>query len=216
MEGIDVIKDLVKRIYGEDKGQQAFHKILALIESFPVQKSKRTGYFSEQDVVLITYGDTLNQEGQTPLATLHGFANEFLKGAISNIHFLPFFPYSSDDGFSVMDFSEIDPALGTWNEVAAIGQDFELMLDYVVNHFSSEGQWFRNYLEGKDGYADFAIEVDPATDLPRDGEPLYRLWTDGAMRLAVRAAALSGPARTGNAHLLVMKRAAAGDDGAGP
>jgi glycosidase len=78
---------------------------------------------------------------------------------------LPFFPYSSDDGFSIMDFFEIDPGLGTWNEVAAIGQDFELMLDYVVNHFSSEGQWFQNYLEGKDGYADFAIEVDPATDL---------------------------------------------------
>ena len=104
MEGIEEIKRLAKRIYGEDKGEQAFHKILPLIEGFPVQKSKRTGYFSEKDVVLITYGDTLNQEGETPLATLHGFANEFLKDAISNIHFLPFFPYSSDDGFSVMDF----------------------------------------------------------------------------------------------------------------
>jgi sucrose phosphorylase len=165
MEGIEIIKRLVKRIYGEDKGEQAFHKILPLIESFPVQKSKRIGYFSEKDVVLITYGDTLNQKGQTPLATLHGFANEFLKGAISNIHFLPFFPYSSDDGFSVMDFFEIDPELGTWKEVASIGQDFELMFDYVVNHFSSKGQWFQNYLEGKDGFAEFAVEVDPATDL---------------------------------------------------
>jgi len=165
MEGIDVIKGLLKRIYGEDKGQQAFHKILPLIESFPVQKSKRAGYFSEQDVVLITYGDSLNQAGEAPLATLHGFANEFLKGAVSNIHFLPFFPYSSDDGFSIMDFFQIDPGLGTWNEVAAIGQDFELMLDYVVNHFSSKGQWFQNYLEGQDGFADFAMEVDPAADL---------------------------------------------------
>ena len=165
MEGIEEIKRLAKRIYGEDKGEQAFHKILPLIESFPVQKSKRTGYFSEKDVVLITYGDTLNQEGETPLATLHGFANEFLKDAISNIHFLPFFPYSSDDGFSVMDFFEIDPELGTWKEVASIGQDFELMFDYVVNHFSSKGQWFQNYLEGQDGFADFAMEVDPAIDL---------------------------------------------------
>jgi sucrose phosphorylase len=88
-----------------------------------------------------------------------------LKGAISNIHFLPFFPYSSDDGFSVMDFFEIDPALGTWQEVAAIGQDFELMFDYVVNHFSSKGQWFQNYLAGQKGFEEFAIEVDPKIDL---------------------------------------------------
>ncbi|MGD9003005.1 MAG: alpha-amylase family glycosyl hydrolase, partial [Desulfobacterales bacterium] len=76
-----------------------------------------------------------------------------------------FFPYSSDDGFSVMDFLEIDPALGTWQEVAAIGQDFELMFDYVVNHFSSKGQWFQNYLADQKGFEEFAIEVDPATDL---------------------------------------------------
>ncbi len=165
MEGIEVIKQLLKRIYGEDKGEQAFNKILPLIESFPVRETQRTGYFSEKDVFLITYGDTLKQEGETPLTTLHKFANHYLKGAISTIHFLPFFPYSSDDGFSVMDFFEIDPRLGSWKEVAAIGMDFELMFDYVVNHFSSKGQWFRNYLEGRDGFADFAIEVDPATDL---------------------------------------------------
>ncbi len=116
-------------------------------------------------MVLITYGDSLKKEGEAPLATLHGFANQYLKGAISNVHFLPFFPYSSDDGFSVMDFFEIDPELGTWKEVAAIGQDFELMFDYVVNHYSSKGQWFQNYLEGKEGFEEFAMEVDPATDL---------------------------------------------------
>ncbi|MGD9052270.1 MAG: sugar phosphorylase, partial [Desulfobacterales bacterium] len=105
------------------------------------------------------------KEGEAPLATLHAFANQYLKGAISNIHFLPFFPYSSDDGFSVMDFFQIDPALGTWQEVAATGEDFELMFDYVVNHFSAKGQWFQNYLAGNKGFEDFAIEVDPATDL---------------------------------------------------
>jgi sucrose phosphorylase len=64
-----------------------------------------------------------------------------------------------------MDFFQIDPQLGTWQEVAAIGQDFELMFDYVVNHFSSKGRWFQNYLEGKAGFEAFAIEVDPAIDL---------------------------------------------------
>jgi glycosidase len=165
MKSTDKVKDLLKKIYGEETGTLAFESIAPVIEKYTVKKSKKQSYFSQEDVVLITYGDSLKKDGEAPLATLHAFANKYLKGAVSNIHFLPFFPYSSDDGFSVMDFFEIDPKLGTWNEVTAIGQDFELMFDYVVNHFSSKGQWFQNYLDDKDGFEEFAIDVDPATDL---------------------------------------------------
>ena len=165
MERMDKVKDLLKKIYGEETGRQGFERLTSIIEKYAAQKRKNETYFSQEDVVLITYGDSLKKEGEAPLATLHAFTNRYLKGAISNIHFLPFFPYSSDDGFSVMDFFEIDPELGTWQEVAAIGQDFELMFDYVVNHYSSKGQWFQNYLEGKEGFTQFAMEVDPATDL---------------------------------------------------
>ena len=165
MEGMDRVKDLLRKIYGEETGTLALNRITPVIEKYIAKKSKKDSYFSEKDVVLITYGDSLKNEGEAPLTTLHEFANRYLKGAISNIHFLPFFPYSSDDGFSVMNFFEIDPELGTWQEVAGIGRDFELMFDYVVNHFSSKGQWFHNYLGGKDGFAEFAMEVDPATDL---------------------------------------------------
>ncbi|MBW2410474.1 MAG: sugar phosphorylase [Deltaproteobacteria bacterium] len=159
------VKDLLDKIYGQEAAPSALERIKPVIEKYTVQKRKKKHYFSQNDVVLITYGDSLNKDGEAPLATLHAFAKQYLKGAVSNIHFLPFFPYSSDDGFSVMDFFEIDPALGTWQEVAAIGRDFELMFDYVVNHFSSKGQWFQNYLEGRKGFEEFAIEVDPATDL---------------------------------------------------
>jgi sucrose phosphorylase len=165
MEGIDKVKQLLKKIYGEKTADLALKRIVPIIEKYSVQKRKKETYFSQEDVVLITYGDSLKKDGEAPLATLYEFANQYLKGAISNIHFLPFFPYSSDDGFSVMDFFEIDPELGTWKEVASIGQDFELMFDYVVNHYSSKGQWFQNYLEGKAGFEAFAIVVDPATDL---------------------------------------------------
>jgi sucrose phosphorylase len=165
MEGIDKVKDLLGKIYGEETGTLALDRITPVIEKYTVKQSQKESYFSQEDVVLITYGDSLKKEGEAPLTTLHEFANQYLKGAVSNIHFLPFFPYSSDDGFSVMDFFEIDPELGTWQEVAAIGQDFDLMFDYVVNHFSSRGQWFQNYLESNDGFTEFAMEVDPATDL---------------------------------------------------
>ena len=159
------VKRFLKKIYGDREGGLAFQRIMVLLEKFPVVQSKREGYFSQEDVVLITYGDSLLGEGQVPLVTLHDFADTYLKDAISTVHFLPFFPWSSDDGFSVVDFFAINPELGSWEDVVSIGRDFQLMFDYVVNHFSSKGEWFENYLAGKEGYVDFAMEVDPSTDL---------------------------------------------------
>jgi sucrose phosphorylase len=171
MKGIETIKQLLNNIYGEVNGRLAFEKISPLIENGPAPKRKKQGYFSQEDVILITYGDSIKKEGQAPVATLHEFAVGYLEGAISGIHFLPFFPYSSDDGFSVIDFFAIDSALGAWEDVKAIGQDFELMFDYVLNHFSSKSTWFESYLEGREGFREFAIEVDPATDLSRVTRP---------------------------------------------
>ena len=136
------VKRFLKKIYGDREGELALERIVPLIERLSVKKSDKEGYFSQEDVVLITYGDSLLGEGQVPLVTLHDFANTYLKDAISTVHFLPFFPWSSDDGFSVMDFSTINPELGSWEEVVAIGRYFQLMFDYVVNHFSSKGEWF--------------------------------------------------------------------------
>ena len=165
MERIEKIKYLLGRIYGKRDAKRAFEKIVSVIDRYAARKRKKESFFSQEDVVLITYGDSLKKAGEAPLAALHAFAGQYLKNAVSCIHFLPFFPYSSDDGFSVMDFFEIDPDLGTWQAVEPIGRDFELMFDYVVNHFSSKSRWFQNYLQGKDGFKEFAINVDPATDL---------------------------------------------------
>jgi len=165
MNDLDAVKEILGRIYGEDKGGHAFDRIVPLIKRFTPKKGSKEAYFSQEDVVLITYGDNLSKEGENPLQTFHSFVRQYLKGAISTVHFLPFFPYSSDDGFSVIDFFSINPEVGTWQDVDAIESDVGLMFDYVLNHFSSKSRWFENYLEAKDGYADFAIEVDPSTDL---------------------------------------------------
>ncbi len=162
---MEKVKHLLAEIYGKQTGQAAFERLAPIIEKFPNEKGTKDAFFSQDDVVLITYGDSLKKEGLAPIAVLHEFANNHLKGAISTVHFLPFFPYSSDDGFSVMDFFEIDPDLGSWQDVNDMGRDFQLMFDYVVNHFSSKSQWFDNYLASKDGFEDFAIDVDPSIDL---------------------------------------------------
>jgi len=165
MEKHQDIKRLLIKIYGEKKGNPAFIKINSLIEKFPVKKEKKNGYFSQDDVVLITYGDTLNKKREKPLVTLHEFANRYLKGAFSHIHFLPFYPFSSDDGFSVIDFFSVNPELGSWGDIESTGTDFKLMFDLVLNHVSAKSEWFEYYLEEKEGFKELAIEVDPSTDM---------------------------------------------------
>lgn len=155
---------LLSRIYGGRDAERALSRILPLIEKFSFRPRSKTDSFSQEDVTLITYGDTLFKPGQAPLSTLHDFAVEYLSSAVSTIHFLPFFPWSSDDGFSVKDFYAINPELGTWEDVTAIGTDFELMFDFVINHFSSQSAWFDDYLGDRPGFREMAIEVDPSTD----------------------------------------------------
>lgn len=104
---------------------------------------------SEKDVFLITYGNTLEgRTGEAPLAALRRFAEGRLTGVISYIHILPFFPFSSDDGFSVMDYRVVDPVLGEWKDVGALGDEFKLAFDLVINHASSRGSWFQGFLKG--------------------------------------------------------------------
>ncbi len=114
-----------------------------------------TQRFTERDVVLITYGDLILSEDRSPLRTLADFAERFFHGIITTIHILPFFPYSSDRGFSVIAFEEVDQQLGTWDDVAELEVDFKLMFDGVINHVSSKSYWFQQFLAGNPEYEDF-------------------------------------------------------------
>ena len=121
--------------------------------------------WDQRDVLLITYGDMVRNAGAPPLATLREFLTERLLGCVSMVHVLPFFPYSSDDGFSVIDYRKVDPDLGTWQDVQALGDRFRLMADLVLNHCSRSSEWFQDHANGIAPARDFFIEVDPSTDL---------------------------------------------------
>ena len=122
--------------------------------------------WDQTDAVLITYGDQVRCDGQAPLETQRQFLLEHgLDKLLSAVHILPFFPYSSDDGFSVIDYRQVDPALGTWDDVAALGRSFDLMFDLVVNHCSQQSLWFQKYLAGEEPYTSYFIEIDPEEDV---------------------------------------------------
>ncbi|MDZ7637624.1 MAG: alpha-amylase family glycosyl hydrolase [Bryobacterales bacterium] len=124
--------------------------------------------FTERDIVVITYGDLIQAPPRKPLEVLCDVANVFLGGMASTIHVLPFFPYSSDRGFSVIDFREVDPNIGSWEDIERAGAAFRLMFDGVVNHISSQSEWFQEYLNGNPEYADFFFSYDRPDAIPTE------------------------------------------------
>ncbi len=159
------MKQILRNIYGKKRGREALERMERLIDEFRDGRKTSRKSFSQEDMVLITYGDSLTSEARIPLEALRDFAGARLRDVFSAIHILPFTPYSSDDGFSVTDFREVDPQLGAWSDIRAIGDDFELMFDLVINHVSAQSRWFENYLQETPDFRELAIEVDPSADL---------------------------------------------------
>ena len=99
------------------------------------------------------------------MRNLSSFTRTHLSGVASGIHILPFYPWSSDDGFAVKDLFAVAPEYGTWADVERLGADFDLMFDAVFNHMSVESEWFRQFLAGDPAYRDFFVTVAGGADL---------------------------------------------------
>lgn len=163
-------------IYPADQVESTYKALVSQIESFrQAHPELATGTtserFSERDVILITYGDQIREEGKAPLQSLYEVLSSYTGDVLNGIHFLPFFPYTSDDGFSVVDYLQINPALGTWNDVEPFRQHFKLMFDFVINHISASSAWFQGFLNGDERYKDYFIVVDPSIDLSQVTRP---------------------------------------------
>lgn len=134
----------------------------------PVQHQNK---WSQEDTILITYGDSLEKPGEKPLKTLHHFLQTYCKESINSVHILPFFPYSSDDGFAVIDYSSVNESLGDWSDISAIAKDHNLMSDLVINHCSSRSVWFDNFVKGEGPGHDFFFTASPLEDLSKVVRP---------------------------------------------
>jgi len=183
--------ELLRQIYPSENAAALEQEIAALLtDPSPIPVRKKASW-SEREVLLITYGDQVREEGVQPLRSLSEFLGQSASGLVAGVHLLPHFPSSSDDGFSVMDYHQVDPALGDWKDVAGLGKEFVLMFDAVVNHASAQGSWFRKFLDGEKGWERtfFVVEGDPdlskvvrpralplLTEFPTSQGP-RRVWT---------------------------------------
>ncbi|MDQ2077710.1 alpha-amylase family glycosyl hydrolase [Marinimicrobium sp. ABcell2] len=143
--------------------------------------------WSEDDCLLITYGNSIRAPGHKPLDTLQDFLHEHLRDVFSAVHVLPFFPHSSDGGFAVIDYTQVDPDLGDWEDIEALSRDFKLMGDLVINHVSSQSRWFKNFQYGRDPGRDYFVEASPHFDLssvvrPRTSTLLHRVETTAGVK----------------------------------
>lgn len=162
-------------------------RVTRLREWLQAHPARPPAPIDQRTAILITYGDQVTAPDEMPLATLSAFLDAHAS-ALTGVHVLPFYPYSSDDGFSVMDYNAVDPRLGTWDDIARLGGQFELMFDAVINHASVQGKWFAAFLKNQPPYNDFFF-------VPPDDFDTSRVIRPRALPLLTTFETAAGPKR---------------------
>ena len=158
-------------LYGEEKAPQLYERAQKVMDGYRTGIHAHTGELTERDSILITYGDQVRSPDEKPLQTLNKFCEKYLSNTVNGIHILPFYPWTSDDGFSVVDYRQIDPALGDWDDVSSMQSHFRLMFDGVINHISSQSEWFKGFLRDDPQYRDYFIAIENSPELSRVVRP---------------------------------------------
>jgi len=183
---LDILKRLnfiYRSIISEEKTLEYSKKINKLINIYKDKEPKNStkDYWSENTILLITYADSVNRglSGKT-LNDFGKFYKQYLEKFINSIHFLPFFPSSGDGGFSVKNHNDVDKAYGTWEDIQSLSKKANIMTDLVLNHSSSKGDWYKNFLDDKNPGKNYFYVVDKNYDCskvvrPRDHDLLTEI-----------------------------------------
>jgi glucosylglycerate phosphorylase len=167
----DRISPLVELLY-PDRHVETCRRLVALAGDYAERMHGRTiTPPTHRTACLITYGDGIRRPDETPLHTLAAFLHECVGDVVSDVHLLPMFPWTSDDGFAVVDHRAVNPALGTWEDVADLADEHDLMFDFVANHTSSSSAWFRSWLAREPAYEHFYVPREPDFDVSRVTRP---------------------------------------------
>ena len=158
-------------LYGTQKAPSLLERVREILAKHRSHIPVRNGELTERDSILIAYGDQVQSPNEAPLKTLRAFCENHLADIVGGIHILPFYPWTSDDGFSVVDYRKVDPALGGWEDVSAMRNHFRLMFDGVINHISAQSEWFQGYLHDDPRYRDYFITIEGEPNLSQVVRP---------------------------------------------
>lgn len=165
------IGELIADLYDNKISNHIAQRIQTLAAAYSGRIQPRKRQIDQSNSILITYGDQIKSDGLSPLRTLSQFCEQHLAGIISGIHILPFYPWTSDDGFSVVDYRAVDPNLGNWEDIAKFKPQFRLMFDAVINHASVQSNWFNGFLQDDPRFQDYFITVKGDPDLSQVVRP---------------------------------------------
>ncbi|NOH27297.1 alpha-amylase family glycosyl hydrolase [Vibrio mediterranei] len=157
------LQQILAGVYSPAQLNELIPNLLNVIANQPEYVGKKQ-WVDQNDIMLITYGDSIKKQGEAPLHTLREFLNDNAADVLSAVHILPCYPYTSDDGFSVVDYWKINPELGDWQDVQSLSNNYDLMFDGVINHISKSSDWFQGYLKGEAQYREFFTEANPNRD----------------------------------------------------
>lgn len=182
-ELVNQIEVKLRKIYQAAYQPAYLEKMLACAENYSNNARGSIDTISEKNVYLIAYGDSIFEKNKHPLQTLNEFLQEYAQDVITDVHLLPIFPSTSDDGFSVTDYKQIDEQLGDWDDVQKMSENFRVMLDFVANHMSKSSDWFKRFSDNEALYNQFFIEKDSQFDYknvtrPRTS-PLFHKYENG-------------------------------------
>ena len=174
---LDILKRLnyiYKSIISEDKTLEYCKKICKLIYNYKKLEPRieKKEAWSENTILLITYADSISRglSGKS-LNDFGKFYKQYFEKFINSIHFLPFFPSSGDGGFSVKNHFEVDETYGTWDDIKELSKNANIMTDLVLNHASSEGKWYKNFLKEKRPGKNYFYIVDKDYDCTKVVRP---------------------------------------------
>lgn len=182
-ELVNQIEVKLRKIYQAAYQPAYLEKMLACAENYSNNARGSIDTISEKNVYLIAYGDSIFEKNKHPLQTLNEFLQEYAQDVITDVHLLPIFPSTSDDGFSVTDYKQIDEQLGDWDDVQKMSENFRVMLDFVANHMSKSSDWFKRFSDNEAPYNQFFIEKNSQFDYknvtrPRTS-PLFHKYENG-------------------------------------
>jgi sucrose phosphorylase len=174
---LDQLKDRIENhlnaIYTANNNQSLVKKLIQImrLDQYCFTPLRQHNHWTEHDIAVITYGNSIIREEEAPLKTLHQFLHQYLHDVINSVHILPFFPWCADDGFSVIDYKAVNEELGAWSDIELISRDFRLMSDLVINHCSKDSAWFHQFIENKAPGKDYFISAAPEEDLSQVTRP---------------------------------------------
>ena len=175
------LRNIYHSLHSKIEIDQYSKEITQIIKKFNKKNKKKNKLISEKTSIIICYGDSVFDSKQKYL--IKGFQNFYqkrLKNYFNTVHFLPFYPSSSDSGFAVKDHYKIDSRIGTWSNISNFAKKNDVMADIVINHSSARGLWFRNFLKDKKPGKNYFLTVNTKFNTskvvrPRDHELLKKI-----------------------------------------